>query len=82
MGIVSAVIVDIFRLIVYSMAFMASHFAVSRELAAPVIVGSLCAFIGAFAGKRILHKITLHTVRQVVAGAMFVIGSGLMLGIV
>lgn len=81
-GIVSAVIVDIFRLIVYSMVFMASHFAVSRELAAPVIVGSLCAFIGAFAGKRILHKITLHTVRQVVAGAMFVIGSGLMLGIV
>lgn len=81
-GVVSAVIVDAFRLMVYSMAFMASHFAVSRELVAPVIVGSLCAFIGAFAGKRILHKITLHTVRKVVAGAMLLIGSGLMLGIV
>lgn len=54
----------------------------SQELVAPVAVGTVCAFIGAFAGKRVLQKVTLHTVQVVVAAAMLLTGSGLVAGLV
>ena len=81
-GVVSAVIVDAARLVVYGTSFMASHFAQSQELLAPVAVGTICAFIGSFVGKRMLQKVTLRTVQIVVAGAMLLIGTGLAAGLV
>ncbi len=81
-GIVSAVIVDAARLAVYGTAFMASHLSDSQQLVAPVSVGIICAFVGAFVGRRVLHKITLRTVQIVVATAMLVIGTGLLTGLV
>ena len=81
-GVVSAVIVDAARLVVYGASFMASHFAQSQELLAPVAVGTVCAFIGSFMGKRVLQKVTLRTVQIVVAGAMLLIGTGLAAGLV
>jgi len=81
-GVVSAVIVDAARLTVYGTGFMADHFSKSQELVAPVMVGTVCAFIGAFVGKRVLRKITLHTVQIVVAVAMLLIGIGLLAGLV
>ena len=81
-GVVSAVIVDAARLVVYGAAIMADHFARSQELFAPVVVGTICAFIGSFVGKRVLQKITLRTVQIVVAAAMLLIGVGLAAGIV
>ena len=80
-GIVSAVIVDATRLMVYGIGFMADHLSRSQELVVPVIVGVVCAFIGAFAGKRVLQKVTLRTVQIVVAAAMLLIGSGLAAGL-
>ena len=62
--------------------FMASHFAQSQELLAPVAVGTICAFIGSFVGQPVLHKVTLATVQIVVAGAMLLIGVGLAAGLV
>lgn len=50
-GIVSAVIVDAARLIVYGAGFMAGHLAQSQDLLGPVGVGMVCAFIGSLAGK-------------------------------
>ncbi len=81
-GVVSAVIVDATRLMVYGTSFMASQFAQSQELLAPVAVGTICAFIGSFAGKRLLQKVTLRTVQVVVAGAMLLIGVGLITGLI
>lgn len=81
-GVVSAVIVDAARLVVYGASFMASHFAQSQELLAPVAVGTVCAFIGSFMGKRVLQKVTLRTVQIVVAAAMLLIGIGLAAGLV
>lgn len=81
-GVVSAVIVDAARLVVYGASFMASGFAQSQELLAPVAVGTICAFIGSFMGKRVLQKVTLRTVQIVVAGAMLLIGAGLVAGLV
>ena len=43
-------------------------------------VGALSAFLGAYVGKRLMHKVTLSAVQRLVAVGMFMIGSGLMLG--
>jgi hypothetical protein len=81
-GIVSAVIVDAARLVVYGAGFMAGHLAQSQEILAPVVVGTVCAFIGSFVGNRVLQKVTLRTVQIVVAVAMLLIGAGLVAGVV
>lgn len=80
-GVVSAVIVDAARLVVYGTGFMAGHLAQSHELLTPVAVGTICAFIGSFVGKRVLQKVTLRTVQIVVAVAMLLIGVGLAAGL-
>ena len=81
-GVVSAVIVDATRLIVYGAGFMFSHLAQSQELVAPIIVGTICAFIGAFVGNRVLQKVTLRIVQNVVVAGMLLIGAGLTAGLV
>lgn len=81
-GAVSAVIVDASRLVVYGTSFMGSHFAQSQALFTPVAVGTICAFIGSFMGKRMLQKVTLRAVQIVVAVAMLLIGVGLSAGLV
>jgi uncharacterized protein len=81
-GVVSAVIVDATRLLVYGASFMASHLAQSREVVAPVVVAVLCAFAGAVLGKRLLQKVTLRAVQRVVAGMMLLIGAGLATGLI
>ena len=67
---------------VYGASCMASTLAQSQELLAPVAVGTICAFVGSFMGKRMLQKVTLRTVQIVVAGAMLLIGVGLAAGLV
>ena len=61
---------------------MADHLAHSKNLIAPVVVGTICAFIGSFVGKRLLQKVTLRTVQMMVAIAMLLIGVGLVVGLV
>lgn len=61
---------------------MAGHLAPSQELLAPVVVGTACAFIGSFVGKRALKKVTLRTVQLVVAVAILLTGAGLAAGLV
>lgn len=80
-GVVSAVIVDAVRLTVYGTAMLTGQFTEVQAIALPVIVGSICAFIGAFVGKRVLQKVTLRTVQVIVAVAMLGIGTGLALGL-
>lgn len=79
-GVVSAVIVDAVRLVVYGTAILAGQFSQVQTLAMPVAVGAACAFIGSFAGKHVLQKVTLRTVQLIVAVAMLGIGAGLALG--
>ncbi|MGH8490132.1 MAG: TSUP family transporter [Gammaproteobacteria bacterium] len=81
-GVVSAVIVDAVRLVVYGVTFLAEHFARSQELIIPVVVGTACAFIGAVLGKRLLRKITLRAVQVVVAVMMLLVGGGLATGLI
>lgn len=80
-GVVLAIIVDISRLLVYGSGFLADHFSRSQELLQPIAVGTLSAFAGVMIGTRLLKKITLRTVQRVVAGMMFLIGLGLVTGL-
>ncbi|MEX2500678.1 MAG: TSUP family transporter [Wenzhouxiangellaceae bacterium] len=79
---VCAAIVDVVRLSVYGAGFLGTGFVWSGELALPVIVGSLFAFLGAWTGRKMLTKVTLRGVRLTVAVMMLIIGAGLVAGLV
>lgn len=82
-NVVAAVIVDVTRLSVYGTSFLLSdRVARSQELGLSVVVGTVCAFIGAYVGKHLLQKVTLRAVQNVVAMAMLLIGVGLATGLV
>ncbi|MBI4807853.1 MAG: TSUP family transporter [Nitrosomonadales bacterium] len=80
-GVVCAVIVDASRLAIYGTGSMAAHLSGSREIAIPVAVGVVCAFIGSYFGKKLLHKVTLRAVQLTVASMMLIVGLGLMIGL-
>ena len=79
-GVVCAVLVDVTRLVFYGTGTLANHISTSRGLILPVTVATLCAFAGAFFGKRMLQKVTVQTVQRVVAGGIFLIGVALVMG--
>ncbi len=76
----TAVVIDFTRIVVYGIAAGTGPFASVRDLVGPVVVGMLCAFVGALTGKRLLHKVTLRTVQRIVAVFMLAVGVGLVLG--
>jgi hypothetical protein len=81
-GVVSAVIVDIARLLVYGISFYSVRFAmVSSNIWGLVLAATLAAFIGAFVGKKLLHKVTLRAVQILVGVMLIVVGIGLVTGI-
>jgi hypothetical protein len=81
-GVVAAVIVDTVRLAVYGAGFYTSSFTEMRGDVAPVVgTAIVAAFVGAYAGTRLLEKVTLRFVRIVVAAMMVGIGVGLATGV-
>lgn len=82
-SVVSTVLVDIARLVVYGFSFYASAIvALERAVVGPVIAAMLCAFLGAYLGARLLEKVTLRFVQVVVAAAMIAFGAALAAGLV
>lgn len=82
-SVVSTVIVDVARLLVYGVSFYASStVALERGVAGPAIAAMLSAFLGAYLGARLLEKVTLRFVQIVVATAMMMFGAGLGVGLV
>ena len=82
-GAVCAVLVDAVRMVVYGLAFVTqwqgSPMGSSGHL---VLAATLSAFIGAYVGKRLLHKVTLRAVELAVAIMMVGIGGGLASGLI
>ena len=78
-GVLIACLVDVARLSVYSFQF--SSF-LSADKISYVLVAVGSAFLGAFIGKRFLTKVKMKFVRFIVAFMLFVIGSGLILGVI
>lgn len=82
--VVSAVIVDISRLIVYGSTFFARDFAILKEGGGIglVVAGSLAAFLGAFIGSRLLQKITMRAIQTIVGILLFLLAVALGVGLV
>ncbi|MFN2343245.1 MAG: TSUP family transporter [Desulfonatronovibrio sp.] len=78
-GVVIAVIVDISRITAYSGLLWSQEV---RDNLTLIAIASLSAFAGAFAGRRLLTKITLKSVQFIVAGLLFFIAVGLIMGVI
>jgi uncharacterized membrane protein YfcA len=83
-GVVSAVIVDLSRLTAYGVAFVSRPFGtvLADEVGWTLIAGAIvAAFVGSFAGARLLPRVTMGAVRGVVAamlvGAALALATGL-----
>jgi len=81
-NVVTAVIVDLGRLLVYGISFYSVKFTVIRDVGGLVTAATLSAFLGAYIGKRALKKITLHLVRIIVAIMLAALGLAISLGLI
>lgn len=82
--VVSAVVVDLSRLLIYGVTFFSRDFAVLKDQGGIglVIAGSIAAFAGAFIGSRILKKITMRTIQMVVGVMLFLLSIAIGTGII
>jgi len=81
-GVVSAVIVDIARLLVYGITIYSASFdMINSEIWGLVLAATFAAFIGAYFGRQLLKKVTLRVVQIIVGVLLILIGTGLATGI-
>jgi hypothetical protein len=82
--VVSAVAVDVSRLLVYGSTFFARDFAILRQGGGIglVVAGSLAAFLGAFIGSRLLKKVTMRGIQTAVGIMLFLLSIALGVGLV
>lgn len=82
--VISAVVVDISRLMVYGMTFFSKDFEILKNQGGVelVLAAILAAFLGAFIGSRLLKKITMRIIRILVGGMLFFLSLALGIGIV
>lgn len=78
-GVVVACLVDLARLGVYAAKFPAAELRVNAAL---LTAASVSAFLGAWVGSRLIHKVTMRAVQWAVAMMLFVIAVGLASGII
>ena len=79
---VSAVIVDVARLLVYGVSFYTAKFAgVASGMVGLILAATLAAFVGSFIGTRLLKKVTLRTIQIIVGVMLIVVGIGMATGL-
>ncbi len=79
-----AIMVDVSRLIVYGSTFFAESFLTlkGQEDLGLILAGCVAAFIGTFAGSRLIDKITLRSVQIIVGVMLFLLAIGLGSGLI
>lgn len=82
--VVSAVVVDVSRLIIYGSTFFSRDFSLLAERGGIglIVAGSLAAFLGAFLGSRLLKKITMRLIQTLVGVMLFLLSIALGFGLV
>lgn len=83
-GVVSTVIVDISRLLVYGTTFLSRH---SAALAAQdglelIVAGIVAAFAGAFVGAKLMKKVTMKGVQMIVGIMLLLLSIALATGLI
>ncbi|MBN1129801.1 MAG: sulfite exporter TauE/SafE family protein [Chitinispirillaceae bacterium] len=82
-SVVSAILVDASRLLVYGLAFYTTRFdLITGDMQWLIVAATLSAFAGAFAGKRLLKKVSIDSVQKIVGVMLVIIGTGLALGVI
>lgn len=76
-GVVIACMVDLTRLTVYASKFSAANLGTNAVL---LISATVSAILGALIGKKLLHKVTLNSIRILVAVMLIIIATALGLG--
>ena len=81
-GTVSAVIVDIARLLVYGLSFYTVNLQlVGGKVGGLVLAAIIAAFLGAFLGARLIPKMTLRSVQLIVGAMLVLVGLGMVSGL-
>jgi uncharacterized membrane protein YfcA len=81
-NVVSAVIVDVFRLAVYGLAFILTPATgLGSDVRGPVILATAAAFAGSFLGARYLKKMTIDAIQVIVGVMLILVGLGLGTGL-
>jgi uncharacterized protein len=80
-GTVSAVIVDVARLLVYGVSFHGSRMAEVSDVWGLVAAATAAAFLGSFVGSRMIKKITLPVIQKMVGAMMVLAGIGMITGL-
>jgi uncharacterized membrane protein YfcA len=81
-NVVSAVIVDLGRLLVYGAGFYSLRFKALSDLSSRVLAATAAAFLGAFIGARMVKKVTLSAVQAIVGVMLILLGIALSLGLI
>lgn len=81
-GVLIAILIDLSRLPTYAITFADASLRPGLREGELILVGTLCAFAGAYMGARYLQRATIEVVRMIVAGLMLLIGSALTLGMI
>lgn len=82
-SVVCAIIVDVARLSVYGAAFWGAKFeALPSSAFRLVALATVAAFVGSYAGARLVKKVTLHSLQIVVGVMLVLIGVALGVGLV
>jgi uncharacterized protein len=82
-GVITAVMVDISRLVAYGLVFYTEQFSnINQGMWNIVSFATLSAFAGAFVGKRLIKKVTVDLIQKLVGVMLVVLGVLLAVGIV
>lgn len=82
--VVSAVIVDVFRIAVYGITFVAKDIAVMRQegIVGLIVAGIVAAFVGSFIGLRLMKKVTLTFIQRLIGVLLIIFAIALGAGLV
>lgn len=82
--VVSAIVVDITRLIVYGTSFFSRHLVSVESGGLPglVIAGMLSAWLGSFIGVRLIKKVTMKAIQTIVGILLLLVAVGLGTGLI
>ena len=81
-GTVSAVIVDIARLLVYGISFYTLKFAtIPGDTYGLIVAAIIAAFVGSFFGAKLVKKVTLRSIQVIVGMMLFLVGIGMVSGL-
>jgi uncharacterized membrane protein YfcA len=82
-GTVSAVIVDIARLLVYGISFYTLKFtAIPKDTYGLIAAAIIAAFAGSFIGARLVKKVTLRAIQIIVGIMLLLVGIGMISGLI